>query len=151
MVTSKTRHVFERHKVALKYGAIFSFLGLLAIPTVLKPFIAFDSYLVWFLISLFAAVILTELVVAETGLFHRMLEFAPLVHVGRISYGLYLWHSAVFAMAWQTKIPAWKILTFGTLLSLAATLASFYLVERPFLKLKRQFERPVSQPVVPTN
>jgi peptidoglycan/LPS O-acetylase OafA/YrhL len=151
LTKSNVRHVFEQRKILLRYAAIFSFLALLAISTVLGSFIAFDCYLVWFLISLFAAIILTELVVAETGPFHRILEFAPLVYMGRISYGLYLWHSAVFAIAWQTKIPHWKILTFGTLFSLAATLASFYVVEKPFLKLKRHFDRPVSEPIVPAS
>jgi peptidoglycan/LPS O-acetylase OafA/YrhL len=52
-----------------------------------------------------AAIILTELVVAKTGPFHRMLEFAPLVHLGRISYGLYLWQSAIFCHGLADQNP----------------------------------------------
>lgn len=66
------------------------------------------------------------------------LRWQPLVRLGRISYGLYLWHGAVF-----TLVPApWPVLV---VLSLGISVVSWLLVERPFLRMKdrlRQDRRP---------
>jgi peptidoglycan/LPS O-acetylase OafA/YrhL len=70
-----------------------------------------------------------------------LLRLPPLVWVGKVSYGVYLWHSlAIYSL--KESLPGlspWLSLP----LALAATLAvaglSFALVERPFLRLKKRF------------
>jgi peptidoglycan/LPS O-acetylase OafA/YrhL len=58
-----------------------------------------------------------------------------LAPIGRISYGLYLWHYLVFWI-----IPAhWSqpvIAITGIALSFTVAIASYFLIERPFLKMK---------------
>lgn len=67
--------------------------------------------------------------------FARPLAWKPLVLLGRISYGLYLVHVIVFVALDRRPIALrWAV-------ALAIAVASWWLVERPFLRLKRRFER----------
>lgn len=68
----------------------------------------------------------------------RVLRFSWLTGIGRVSYGLYLWHMTGIAVAAQLlgHVSAWLI-PFGFLLSLVPTLLSWYLIEQPALSLKR--------------
>jgi peptidoglycan/LPS O-acetylase OafA/YrhL len=79
---------------------------------------------------------------------------APIVYLGRISYGLYLFHELVYFLifhTWKTPltrltealhIGAWRG-ALGTVLAFCLTVLiahlSYTLYERPFLRLKRRF------------
>jgi peptidoglycan/LPS O-acetylase OafA/YrhL len=67
----------------------------------------------------------------------RFFELAPVVWLGRLSYSLYVWHALALTVAVNAlaATPGLSLLAKYTLpLVLAA--ASYYLVERPFLRLK---------------
>lgn len=67
----------------------------------------------------------------------RWLRWRPLVHLGRISYGLYLIHFTVigwFASLWW---PAIVVLSLAVSVLIAET--SYRFLERPFLSLKDRF------------
>ena len=73
----------------------------------------------------------------------RVLSVSPMVFLGRISYGLYLWHLPILAAfgvlgagLTPMAIPAVGVAVF------AAT-ASYYLVERPFLRRRSRSARRV--------
>ena len=74
-----------------------------------------------------------------------VLEWAPLRLLGRVSYGLYLWHLLVFAIVarYLRYQEGWS---FAALLAVACaatavlTAASFAIVERPALRLKARLE-----------
>lgn len=70
-----------------------------------------------------------------------VLSLPPMIWMGRISYSLYLWHGVGFHLAEQTKLtgPSLDLIKFFVAVSLAS--ASFYFVERPFLKLKDKLKR----------
>jgi peptidoglycan/LPS O-acetylase OafA/YrhL len=70
------------------------------------------------------------------------LESSPLVYIGRISYGLYIYHYVMPYVA-AVLVPRYLYTRFPTLtlvvLSLAAASLSWFIVEKRFLSLKRFF------------
>jgi len=93
------------------------------------------------LVSLSIAIPLIVLIVWPPKAALLVLNFAPLVWIGRISYGLYLWHWPVREFIYQKKIiPASAVqLVMAVVLSLLLTTLSYYFVEKPFLRLKKRF------------
>ncbi len=79
-----------------------------------------------------ASVILSA-VTAPRGPLAAVLGFAPVRFVGRISYGLYLWHYPLFI--WldheRTGLFGIRLLVLRLAVTFAVATASFYLVERP--------------------
>lgn len=79
------------------------------------------------------------------GWVRKALAFRPLLWLGLISYGVFLWNLAVVDQlgAWhfQGPLPAWWLLAGAWSVCLGAL--SYYIVERPALSLKRLVpERP---------
>jgi peptidoglycan/LPS O-acetylase OafA/YrhL len=98
--------------------------------------------------TLFAVAVAVVIVaVVDGGWFGtRLCAWLPLRAVGRVSYGLYLWHLPVmFAVArYTTGWPALERATLALVISAVCTIASWYLVEVPFLRRKSTMQRAVS-------
>ena len=79
------------------------------------------------------ALVITSAVQPGRFALRSFLSLAPLVWIGRISYGLYLWHWPVIVVASPARTgldgPSLTVLRVGLTFALAT--ASFYLVERP--------------------
>jgi peptidoglycan/LPS O-acetylase OafA/YrhL len=93
-----------------------------------------------------AALLIVVAALDGRTLLARVLRLPPLTGLGRISYGLYLWHPVVLWSTGYVRSP-----TLGVALSLVLALASYRFVERPFLRRKarlaaRQWEQPEPQP-----
>lgn len=90
-------------------------------------------------ISVLVAFTLVQLLLLSERWPWRWLEWAPVRFVGRISYGMYLYHQWGAALARKVVDGPWIVdlvaATFGTLLF--ATL-SYYLIEQPFLRAKQR-------------
>jgi peptidoglycan/LPS O-acetylase OafA/YrhL len=88
------------------------------------------------------------LIVAQSGgILTRVLELAPIRYVGRISYGLYLYHWPIFLLVAQ--IP-WSLNgTLVVLITLALTavvaVASYKFIEQPLLQIKDRLFPPISR------
>ncbi len=111
---------------------------------------------VW--VSVAAAAVGLLLVTVSVGERRTVLAAGPLRHVGRVSYGWYLWHFPLIWLVQQLWPPAggrpvldlvvhgvpvtrgWAMAA-AVLLSLLLAEASFWGLERPVLRLKRRFER----------
>lgn len=95
---------------------------------------------VFALATMAIVIVITAVVLWPGSSGFRFLRFKPLVWIGRISYGLYLWHWPVrgFVFGSRTQPGAGRIVAAVVLSFLIAGL-SFYLIERPFLKLKKRF------------
>jgi peptidoglycan/LPS O-acetylase OafA/YrhL len=93
------------------------------------------------LIALCIAMILTVVIIWPPKIVLLALNFPPLIWIGRISYGLYLWHWPVRWFIYQKKVmPASALQLLAVLvLSLLASTFSYYFVEKPFLRWKKQF------------
>ena len=74
--------------------------------------------------------------VQPSGALRRFLGMRPLRYIGRISYGLYLWHwpVIVFIDADRAGFGGERLNLLRIVVTVALTLASFYLLERPVLR-----------------
>ena len=119
--------------------ALTSVLGLLAL-TFWFPFeIETELTIVYFLVPLLALFLLMEAILAPTGFLCRALSQSWLVYVGKLSYGLYLWHSPVFLHVQSKHWGRSKELGVEFTVTAGVVLASYYLLEQPCLRLKEKF------------
>ena len=78
----------------------------------------------------------------DVSLFRRFLRWRPVVYLGVVSYGVYLWHNNFLDQAREwAGFPVFKgsfvmLLTITIAWSLLFASASYFLVELPILKLK---------------
>jgi len=68
----------------------------------------------------------------------RLLNARPLVFIGTLSYSLYLWQQLFLNRHGSADLQRFPI---NVILVAVAALVSFYLVERPFLRLRVRLER----------
>jgi peptidoglycan/LPS O-acetylase OafA/YrhL len=98
------------------------------------------------LVSLLSALLIAAQVGNRPGLGGRVLSWPPVVFLGKISYGVYLWQGLFMGDETGVFSPVrgfpWNLV--GTF---AAALLSFYLLERPLLRFKdRAFHRRTAAP-----
>jgi len=94
------------------------------------------------LVAALCAAVLVLQALDRTSPVARALSVAPMVFLGRISYGLYLWHLPILAAFGVLGAGLTFVAVPAVALSIAAATASYYLVELPFLRRKR---RPVER------
>ncbi len=86
------------------------------------------------------AAIILALVTAPSSRLVRFFEWPALVYLGRVSYAAYLWNvpvlHAFMKLSWISY--GWSAVAI-TAATLALAVASYFLVERPILKLKRRW------------
>lgn len=71
-----------------------------------------------------------------------LLEWTPLRLLGRISYGVYLWHGFILWLLLFAHLPDRLIILAIAPLSVAVAFLSYTVVEQPFLRMKvRRFSR----------
>jgi peptidoglycan/LPS O-acetylase OafA/YrhL len=127
---------------------------------------AFNNTVGYTLFALGCAGVVRQLATGTGGM-TSLLERRGIVAVGRISYGVYLYHMPVFVLlkvAFNSLAPDWHVgsylvdfasfMLIGTALTLFVAAISFRVIERPLLRLKpgRGAEAPpvaaVSDPTV---
>ncbi|WP_210439622.1 acyltransferase family protein [Nocardioides xinjiangensis] len=96
-------------------------------------------------IALAVAAVIAHVVLIPTGVPARLLSLPPLPALGRISYGIYLWHWPVFlaANADRTGLEGLPLFATRCLLTLALAVVSYTLVERP-VRLRVRVRRPLA-------
>jgi peptidoglycan/LPS O-acetylase OafA/YrhL len=87
----------------------------------------------FFLIGLSVAGVILSAVAAPRSIVPRVLSLTPVRYVGRISYGLYIWHWPIFI--WldhaRTGLSGYELFAARVLVTFAVSVVSFHLVERP--------------------
>jgi peptidoglycan/LPS O-acetylase OafA/YrhL len=69
----------------------------------------------------------------------RALDWRPLALVGVASYSLYLWHLPILDALTKHHGRGGTVLAIGVVLSLVVAFASYWLIEAPFLRLRRRW------------
>ena len=87
-----------------------------------------------------AAGLLICSLLAPSSRMARLLEARPLVAVGKVSYGLYLWHFPIFlglgVLLGRARTLDPLLLSLAWLASFAVSIASYRFLEQPALRLK---------------
>jgi len=87
----------------------------------------------FFLIGLSVGGIILAAVAAPRSVVPRVLSLTPVRYVGRISYGLYIWHWPIFL--WlnheRTGLESYELFGLRVLVTFAVSVVSFHLIERP--------------------
>lgn len=142
---------------AVTVGAVMG-LCVLAVVTIVPPYLRiFPLDIGYLVVAVATAAIILRLVVPASSsvskAYVRLFSLAPVVWIGAISYGIYLWHVIIFDVYKRTfdiqtlqQRAAFAPLLLAT--TLAAATLSYYFVEKPFLRLKdRRFQdRPIPPP-----
>lgn len=120
--------------------------ALLAGPIVIL-FVFLGSWLSWewrwpyqwgnLLFSLCSVTLIAALVGPHRTWVHALFEIAPAVFLGRICYGLYLWHFPIYNfMRFHFQLADVWLVCVGVPLTFACAVASYYWIERPLLRRK---------------
>jgi peptidoglycan/LPS O-acetylase OafA/YrhL len=120
-------------------AAAAALLGLLLVPYAnaklgSSPFAIESEAIGYSITALSIGVILEYLVTMPQSIAGRILNMGLVRHIGMVSYSIYLWQQ-LFTM------PPMKFGLFTYPLILAAAELSFWLVERPLLRVRARFER----------
>lgn len=111
-------------------------IGHLVLPTVSN-----DTAIVvtWPVVSLCTCAVIASVVIDGRGATPKMLAARPMVAIGKVSYGLYLWHYVVFTtLDAAVGLDTWGPRLVGLALTAVVVPLSYVLIERPFLRLKER-------------
>jgi peptidoglycan/LPS O-acetylase OafA/YrhL len=140
LVGALTAHLWSRRKTPTAGLGVAATISLLFLVWCVANLSENDGFLYYGGFTLIAiATAFMILAVVDGGWFlTRAFTWTPLRAVGRVSYGLYLWHLPVFfAVARYTDgWPAWERAALALAITVVCTLSSWYLVEVPFLRWK---------------
>lgn len=144
-------YVLHRKKAELikilfnKYIQIFSYITIIAfLATGFK--IPVFNHIIY---SLLFGIIILNISSNPATIFK--LENKPLNYLGKISFGLYMYHELAigisirflgdFSFNFNNSSPNYLLYVFALLLTIGIASLSYFLLEKPFLKLKTRFSR----------
>ncbi len=108
--------------------ALFEVLGHLHALAITVPFACTVQ-------SAAIAYLICSLTVVRTGLSYWLLNLWIFVRVGTLSYGIYLWQE-LFLVAARPQTEWWRRYPTHLILVGLVAIGSYYLIEKPFLRLK---------------
>ncbi|MEO7598591.1 MAG: acyltransferase, partial [Opitutus sp.] len=139
-------------------GTASKWLGRFLGPVALTGIFSVIHFVTWYspwmgwigyvLVEGAAVLVVADLVLGRHSLLASVLAWSPMVAVGRISYGVYLYHLPVYYIVEKLMPEASLPMRLAVKLAVTFTLAalSFAYVEKRFLRLKSRFESVVPIP-----
>lgn len=132
-ISDRHHYQFERF---LKFITPLSVIALLAFCVFASDQNIQFYYWQLFTVELLASIIILDVFLSRESIVTQMLTFKPLVWIGSISYGLYLWHFVIYKAMRLLGFHDMGVATIGTFLTFLSASGSYYFVERPCLQLK---------------
>jgi peptidoglycan/LPS O-acetylase OafA/YrhL len=125
----------------LKYLAPLSLLALVWVTTAVR----FNDRRMYawgmLVIEVLVAAIILDVVLSKRSLLKSVLSTRIAVWTGSISYGLYLWHYPIYRVLNTFGYRGTHLLVVGGFSAFVVAAASYYIIERPMLKLKHRIGR----------
>jgi len=87
----------------------------------------------------FSIALLIDHCITAENIYTRALNLRWIAHLGVLSYSLYLWQE-MFLVQGRWASQPWHWFPISWVLALGAACSSYYLVERPFLRLRERLE-----------
>lgn len=129
----------NRKNLLLNLTALVSF-GVLCVFLILGDWQSPFLYQFGFsIIELLTVILIIDVLTNPESIMRKFLEIKGLVWVGSISYGLYLWHYPIFRLLFDFNYSWSTVFIIGFPATFAVAAASYYLMEKPILKLKKGF------------
>jgi peptidoglycan/LPS O-acetylase OafA/YrhL len=98
-------------------------------------------YWILFVVEIFTALLVLDILTPGQSLIKRLLEIRVIVWVGSISYGLYLWHYPIMKIVAGLQMNVQIKIFLAFFFSFLAATISFYLIEKPILRLKSRYKQ----------
>jgi peptidoglycan/LPS O-acetylase OafA/YrhL len=127
--------------LASPFFAVVPLLAVLGNLTHDHPIVSFAAGMT--LSNVCVALALDWAVTFHDGRIGRVLNAAPLVFVGWLSYSLYLWQQPFLNRASTSMVASFPL---NIILTVVLALVSYYVVERPSLRLRKTVERRSGRP-----
>ena len=90
-----------------------------------------------FMVSIFTLMLILRLTMKSDTLDSKVLSLSPLVGLGKISYGFYLWHAPILVLLQNFfGLSYWYVAVLGLSATLIVSFASYVFVEQPALRLR---------------
>jgi peptidoglycan/LPS O-acetylase OafA/YrhL len=92
--------------------------------------------------SLAAAMIIGHVFVAPESRASRVAALPAVVYIGKLSYSIYLWHNPIWVFVSSRRYPDVPLVMLTLAewaLTAVAVLGSYYLVEKPAMRLRKRF------------
>lgn len=83
-----------------------------------------------------SAIVIAAILQPQRNFMHRLYEHPIAVFCGRICYGLYIWHWPIFQVMREMHFHPLGVLLIGWPLTFALSIASYYLIERRFMRAR---------------
>jgi peptidoglycan/LPS O-acetylase OafA/YrhL len=131
------------------YGGIVSFESTPSghgIEHVTQRYGGEETLVYTFVVPLFAPFLILSTLLRPESLSGRFLELSAMRWIGRLSYSLYLWQQ----IFWDGRAVTWPLYAvqrhevLGLCLTVAAAATSFYVVERPLIRMGHQLAPPAT-------
>jgi len=140
-----TGRVFDRLVHVAGWLGILA-LGVIATLPLHDAHLMYDG--LYTVVPLATVAVILAVVNRPSALLSRVMSVRPLVAIGKVSYGLYLWHFPVFLVLGrsQTHLSFVPNLILELVVTVAITVASYNLLEKRFLRLKGRYASRVRAP-----
>ncbi|MBB2990950.1 peptidoglycan/LPS O-acetylase OafA/YrhL [Mycolicibacterium iranicum] len=92
-------------------------------------------------VALAAVLVIAPVALAQDGPVARLLSVGPLVGLGAISYGVYLWHWPIFLVlnGEHTGTEGWRLFALRCAATVAVAAVSWWLIEQPIREWRPAF------------